>query len=148
MMPRKEKRKIGEGFVPLRHRLIESIAFKSLSGRAKIAYIYFLRDIRSGHQEEVVLTFGQAKKYGVCCSPSTFGKVKKELVMHGFLDPVDGGGLNVHAIFRVSDRWKWFENKGRFVVVEYKPGHGSKYFKTAMRDEKKKAEILKARYPK
>ena len=145
-MSRKSKR-LKDGFVGLPNNLIESEAYKSLSATAKLAFIYFLRDIRRGHQVEVTLTFGQAKKYGVCQSPSTFDKAKKRLVGNGLLDPVSGGGLNAPAIFRLSERWRLF-GTDRFEVVPYKTGHGSKYFKTAMEDEGKKKKVLDARYPK
>ncbi|MBT3509586.1 MAG: hypothetical protein HN472_08600 [Nitrospina sp.] len=143
----KKGKKIEGGFVPLPHRLIESEAYKLLSATAKIAYTYFLRDVRSGHQENVTLTFNQAKKYGVCQSPDTFSKAKKQLVENGLLDSVDGGGLNAPAIFKKSERWKQF-GSDRFKVVPYKPGFGSKYFKTAMADADKKKKVLNARYPK
>ena len=92
------------------------------------------------------LTFGQAQKYGVCNSPTTFSKVKKELVKHGLLDPVDGGGLNAPAVFELSERWRWF-NTDQFDEVPYKLGVGSKYFRTAMKDEMKRKKLLDARHP-
>ena len=143
----KKRKKIEGGFVPLSHKLIESGAYKTLSTTGKLAYIYFLRDIRNGHQEEVVLTFGQAKKYNVCQSPSTFGKAKKQLVGNGLLDPVDGGGLNSPAVFRRSERWRHFGTE-RYQQVPYKTGFGSKYFKDAMADETKKKKLVSARHPK
>lgn len=143
----RRRKKIEGPFVALLHRLIESEAYKSLSATAKLAYVYFLRDLRNGHQEDVTLTFGQAKKYRVCQSPSTFIKAKKQLVANGLLDPVDGGGLNAPAVFKLSRRWGWF-GRDQFEVVPYKTGLGSKYFKAAMADEKKKKKVLSARYPK
>jgi hypothetical protein len=143
----KRRKKIEGGFVALPHSLVESEAYKSLSATAKLAYTYFKRDVRSGHQENVTLTFGQAQKYGVCQSPSTFCKVKKQLVENGLLDPVDGGGLNAPAIFKLSRRWGWF-GRDQFEVVYYKSGFSSKYFETAMKDETRKKKVLDARYPK
>ena len=144
-MSRKGK-KIDGGFVALPHNLIESEAYKFLSAIAKLAYTYFKRDVRNGHQTEVVLTFGQAQKYGVCNSSTTFSKVKKELVKHGLLDHVDGGGLNAPAVFELSERWRQF-NTGQFNEVPYKLGVGSKYFRTAMKDETKRKRLLDARHP-
>ena len=143
----RRRKKIEGPFVALLHRLIESEAYKSLSATAKLAYVYFLRDLRNGHQEDVTLTFGQAKKYRVCQSPSTFIKAKKQLVENGLLDPVDGGGLNAPAVFKISGRWKWFD-RDLFQILPYKSGFSSKYFKTAMEDEDKKRKVLNARYPK
>ena len=141
----KKRKKIESPFVPLLHPLMESEAFKSMCGPAKVAYLYFLRDVRSGHQEEVILTFGQAKKYGVCKSPSTFDKAKKQLVKHGLLDPVDGGGLNFPAVFKKSSRWRLY-GTDRFKDAKYISGHGSKYFRDAMKDDKKRKMILNARH--
>ena len=143
----KSKNKVTGGFVMMPHNLIESDAYILLSTTAKLAYMYFKRDLRSGHQTNVTLTFGQAKKYRVCQSPDTFSKAKKGLVGNGLLDPVDGGGLNAPAIFDLSYRWKKF-GTDQFKAVPYKTGFGSKYFKTAMADEAKKKKVLKARYPK
>ena len=141
----RRKNKITGRFVPLRHQLIESAAFMSLSSTAKIAYIYFMHDIKNDYESEVILTLGQAKKYNVCRSPSTFDKAKRELVQNGLLDSIDGGGLNAPAIFKLSERWRLF-GLDNFKPVKYKRGHGSKYFKTAMRDEKLRAKILAARH--
>jgi hypothetical protein len=142
----KKRNKTDGGFVALPHNLIQSDAYKLLSSTAKIAFTYFKRDIRNKHQENVTLTFGQAKKYRVCQSPSTFGKAKMQLVENGLLDPVDGGGLNAPAIFRLSERWRFF-GSDRFKTVPYKLGIGSKYFKTAMKDVDKKKKVVNARHP-
>jgi hypothetical protein len=142
----KKRYKIDGPFVPLLHDLIQSDAYKLLSSTAKIAFTYFLRDKRSHQQEKVTLTFGQAKKYRVCQSPSTFGAAKMQLVENGLLDPVDGGGLNAPAIFRLSERWRFF-GTDRFKKVPYKLGIGSKYFKTAMKDVDKKKKVVNARHP-
>ena len=140
------KKKYSKGFVRLPHNLIESDAYKQLSATATRAFTYFRRDLKSGHQTEVVLTFGQAQKYGVCDSSTTFCKVKKELVKHGLLDPVDGGGLNAPAVFKLTERWRQF-NTDQFNEVPYKLGVGSKYFRTAMNDEMKRKKLLEARHP-
>ena len=94
----------------------------------------------------LIVFCGQAKKYGVCDSSTTFSKVKKELVKHGLLDHVDGGGLNAPAVFELSERWRWF-NTDQFDEVPYKLGVGSKYFRTAMKDETKRKRLLDARHP-
>ena len=140
------RKKYSKGFVALPHNLIESDAYKQLSAIATRAFTYFRRDLKSGHQTKVVLTFGQAQKYGVCNSSTTFSKVKKELVKHGLLDHVDGGGLNAAAVFELSERWRWF-NTDQFDEVPYKLGVGSKYFRTAMKDETKRKRLLDARHP-
>ena len=131
MSKKKKHKKIKGRFIPLSHNLVDSEAYKQLSAIATRAFTYFRRDLKSGHQTKVKLTFGQAQKYGVCNSSTTFSKVKKELVKHGLLDPFDGGGLNTPAVFELSERWQWF-NTDQFDEVPYKLGFGSKYFRTAM----------------
>jgi len=107
-MAKKKGPKIEGPFVAMEYRLLESEAFRSLSSTAKVAFIYFRRDKRNGHQTEVILTFPQAQKYGVCASPATFNRVKPELVEKGFLDPLKPGGLNQPSVFNLSDRWKFY----------------------------------------
>ena len=138
------KNKLGS-FVALGRPLLSSLAFTSLCSSAKIAYAYFLYDKKNNHQDQVILTFSQAKKFNVCRSQSTFTKIKKELVKHGFLDPLDGGGLNAPAIFKVSNRWNRYGNED-FKELKYQPGFGSKYFKDAMANPEKRQRIIQARH--
>ena len=93
----------------------------------------------------VTLTFRQSCKYNACKSPTTFAEAKRELVRNGLLDPVDGGGLNAPAVFKISNRWRLF-NTDQFREVAYKPGFGSKYFRDAMKDDEKRRKILRARH--
>ena len=146
-MAKKRGPKIDGRFVPMEHRLIDSEVFISLSKTAKIAFMYFRRDKKNGHQTEVILTFSQAQKYGICDSPTTFNKVKRELVQKGLLDQVEPGGLNQASIFDLSSRWKW-HGTPRFESVEYKPGVGSKYFRDIWKDENRRKNLIKARHGK
>jgi hypothetical protein len=134
-------------FVPLQRPLLNSPAYLSLSNSSKIAYTYFLYDKKNKHQDEVTLTFSQAKKFKACKSPSTFAKAKRELVKYGFLDPLDGGGLNAHAIFKLSLRWKRFGDDD-FKEIPYKPGVSSKYFKTCMANPEQRQKLIQARHGK
>ena len=138
------KKKLGS-FVPLGRPLLKSLAFTSLSSSAKIAYPYFLYDKKNDHQDEVVLTFSQAKNFKVCQSQSTFTKIKRELVQYGLLDPLDGGGLNAPAIFKISNRWNRYGDED-FKELKYQPGFGSKYFKDAMAIPEKRQRIIQARH--
>ena len=138
------KNKLGS-FVPLGRPLLSSLAFTSLCSSAKIAYAYFLYDKKNDHQDQVILTFSQAKKFNICRSQSTFTKIKKELVKHGFLDPLDGGGLNAPAIFKVSNRWNRYGNED-FKDLKYKPGFSSKFFKDAMANPEKRQRIIQSRH--
>ena len=74
------------------------------------------------------LLFSQAKNFKVCQSQSTFTKIKRELVQYGLLDPLDGGGLNAPAIFKVSNRWNRYGDED-FKELKYKSGFSSKFFK-------------------
>ncbi|CAI2719367.1 hypothetical protein [Nitrospina watsonii] len=146
-MPKKKRYPIDGGFVALPHNLVDSKAFQALTNNAKITYAYFKRDLKNGHQTTVTLTFEQARNYGICKSPSTFGKAKKELVAHGFLDPFIPGGLNEPSVFSLSERWrKWgtpdFEEKA------YQPGIGSKYFTAAWKNPERAQKLLQARHKK
>ena len=138
------KNKLGS-FVPLGRPLLSSLAFTSLCSSAKIAYPYFLYDKKNAHEDKVILTFSQAKKFNVCRSQSTFTKIKKELVKHGFLDPLDPGGLNAPAIFKVSYRWNRYGYED-FKELQYKPGFSSKFFKEAMANPEKRQRIIQARH--
>ena len=138
------KNKLGS-FVPLGRPLLKSLAFTSLSSSAKIAYPYFLYDKKNDHQDEVVLTFSQAKNFKVCQSQSTFTKIKRELVKYGLLDPLDGGGLNAPAIFKVSNRWKRYGDED-FKELKYQLGFSSKFFKEAMANPEKRQRIIQARH--
>ena len=140
----KKRKKLGS-FVPLGRPLLKSLAFTSLSSSAKIAYPYFLYDKKNDHQDEVVLTFSQAKNFKVCQSQSTFTKIKRELVQYGLLDPLDGGGLNAPAIFKISNRWNRYGDED-FKELKYQPGFSSKFFKDAMAIPEKRQRIIQARH--
>lgn len=149
-MARKKKirgPRIEGGFVAMEHRLLDSPPYRSLSSKAKILFMYFRRDKKNGHQTNVVLTFSQAKEYGICSSPSTFDKIKRELVEKGFLDPLEPGRLNQPAVFILSDRWKWYGTRV-FNNIDYQPGVGSKSFQGIWKDDNRRKDLLKARHRK
>lgn len=146
-MAKKKGPKIEGGFVYLQHILLDSEAFQTLSPVAKIAFWYFKRDIKNGHQTEVSLTYSQARNKGVCRSPSTFDRAKRELVEKGLLDPLEPGGLNQRAVFKLSYRWKRY-GQSKFEVMPYKTGVGSKYFQVIWKDTNKRENLIKARHRK
>lgn len=121
-------------FVMMTREILYSKAFRELSQSAKLAYIYFAIDQKSKEDKKVILTYGQAKEHGVCRSPSTFSKVKKELVHYGFLDPLKRGGLNEHSVFELSGRWinygevSSFNGKSKFIKKKVMLGFSPKYF--------------------
>ena len=143
-MGREKDKKRGH-YISLSRKLLKSEAFKTLGSTAKVTYLYFLLDKRVKGQEECILTFAQAKENGICSSPDTFDKAKRQIVDHGILDPLDGGGFNEPARFKYSERWEDFGTDS-FKKRKYKSGHGSKYFQILMKDEKKKEKIINARW--
>ena len=146
-MAKKKGNKIEGQFVPLPHNLLLSKAYMSLSNSEKVTLNYFLIDKKNYHQTQVILTFEQAKKYEVCQSPSTFLKSKQGLVDKGFIDTKEPGGLGKCSTFIISDRWKRY-GTNEYKKVLFKPGVGSKYFKTIWNDDTKRKNLLEARHRK
>lgn len=105
-----------------------------------------MSDIKNSHDKTVILTFSQAQKYGVCSSPTTFIEIKRELVKKGFLDPLEPGGLREPSKFILSYRWKQF-GTNLFEEIQLIPGVGYKYFQLAWKDEEKRNDLIKSRYP-
>ena len=146
-MKRSKGNKISGQFVPLPHNLLDSAAFKGLDNTSKVSLIYFQKDKKSSHQTQLILTYPQARHYGVCKSPATFNKSKKELVEKGFLDPDQPGGLGKCSVFKESMRWKNYGTKN-FVQMEFKPGCGSKYFQVIWKNKKASQRLMDARHKK
>jgi len=123
------KTKFEEGgrFIPLFHQVLQSEAYRALPTTARLAYSYFLMDIKNDEQEVVILTFPQSKKWGICKSSATFTNDKKELVAKGFLNPYKCGGNGVPSSFKLSRRWKRY-NKDGFKKIPFIGGISSKYF--------------------
>ena len=147
MANKKKRQKIEGQFVPLPYQLLDSLAYQSLGNSSKVGLIYFYKDRKNLHQEKVILTFPQAKKYGVCQSSTTFDSIKKELVEKGFLDSFEPGGLGKHSIFKISYRWKLY-GTNRFEKIHFEPGCGSKQFQVIWKDEMKRKNLLQARHGK
>jgi hypothetical protein len=146
-MANKKNQKIPGQFVPLQYELLNSLAFQNLSNSSKVGLIYFYKDRKNLHQVEVVLTFPQAKKYGVCKSSTTFDSIKKELVEKGFLDSYAPGGLGKHSTFKTTYRWKLY-GTAKFEKADFESGFGSKQFQVIWKDEKKRKNLLQVRHGK
>lgn len=145
VMSKRVKNKIRGRFFCVLHQLLDSKAFIELSPSAKACWLYFMKDKKTDHHPiRVVLTFNQAVKAGVCKSPNTFNKLKRELVAHGLLDQIEVGGLNKPAAFELSDRWEMYGTDD-FKEWTYKAGVGNKYFARAMKVPELKTELLEAR---
>src|SRR3990167_8683349 len=98
---------MGDGFVAFPNDLLSSLAVKSLSPSAFKAWVVFMRNSgKNGDPMLVSVSFKMVKDMEVCSSPTTFDKVKRELVAFGLLDQVSPGGLREMSVFKFSDRWK------------------------------------------
>lgn len=100
-------------FVPVTHQVLESKAFKALTGNAVRAYLYFMRictRVAKGKPDTATIfnfTYSEAVKLGFC--RRTFYNAIKDLIEHGFIDQVEVGGLrgagHSSSQFKLSDRW-------------------------------------------
>lgn len=100
-------------FVALTWEMLNSKAYKTLKYASAKALPYFLGKIKQNYRDPqryligFSFSYSEANKLGF--APATFSKVIQELVMKGFIDPVDKGGLRSdgksYNIFRLSKRW-------------------------------------------
>jgi len=100
-------------FVPLFHDELESTAYRTLTPSAAKLLPYFKRvctRATRGAPDETTLfgfTYKEAEKYGF--PDRTFTRAVKALVLHGFIDLVEQGGLRGagHSCskFKLSKRW-------------------------------------------
>jgi len=100
-------------FVPIRLDTLESFAYRELPPSAAKLYPYFLRTcvrvVRGAPNETTIFGFSytEAKKYGF--SEHTFIRAVKALILHGFIDLVEQGGLRGagHSCskYKLSKRW-------------------------------------------
>ena len=114
-------------FVPLEWKILNSKAFRSLSYASRAMLPYFIgktkQHIRSDSylKTEFSISYKEAVSYGY--ARKTYARVIEDLMRKGFIDPVDKGGLKGFGlscnVFRMSDRWKTFDEKD-FIHVEWK----------------------------
>lgn len=100
-------------FVPITHQMLESTAYKKLSGNAAKLLPYFIRSCvrcckgRPDTTTQFDFTYGEAVKQGF--ARRTFYSAMMQLVEHGFIDLVEIGGLrgvgHSNSKYRLSDRW-------------------------------------------
>ena len=117
-MPRKktkELNKISEPFVVITYGMINSKAYKELSGSALKALILCMRKVKTHHpldrfNFQFALTYPEAKKQGLC--HTSFCRGMKQLGKVGFIDFVVRGGMRYmgkkSSSYRLSQRWKKF----------------------------------------
>lgn len=97
--------------------MLNSKAYINLPQSAAKALPYFLGKVKKPffdperYLQIFELSYGEADRYGFACS--TFSNVIQALVRHGFIDPVDKGGLRSdgksYNKFRLSKRWENYE---------------------------------------
>lgn len=111
MSRRRQKNRLPP-FVPMLWDMLNHKAYHDLAPSAAKALPYFLGKIkRNGpdrYEEEFSFSYREAKKYGF--ASSTWSKVIQEVVKHGFVDPIDRGGLRGEgrscSKYSLSTRWK------------------------------------------
>lgn len=123
---------VGGPFVPILYDELESTAYRELPPSAAKLLPYFKRictKVTRGAPDETTLfgfTFSEAKKYGF--PVNTFGRAVKALVLHGFIDIVEVGGLRGagHSCskYKLSKRWVTFGGLG-WAIQAYKDAKNS-----------------------
>ncbi len=106
-------------FVPLFWQLLNSKAYKQLPPSAAKALPYFLGKVKRWHSdphrylEEFNFSYSEGQRFGFAFG--TFARVIRDLILFGFVDPVDKGGLRgerkSYNIFRLSKRWEGYGAK-------------------------------------
>lgn len=129
-MKRKTKKEdswIKGGFVATTFEMMDSRAYKKLTGFAIKALNLCMRKVKEMHCVErflviFSLTYPEARKQGFC--DVTFWRAMKQLQRVGFIDCVMKGGLRCDrktpSRYRLSQRWKVYD------TPEFKdlhPGH-------------------------
>jgi hypothetical protein len=107
-------------FIPIFHDELESTAYRTLTASAAKLLPYFkrtcVRACKGAPNETTIFgfTYSEAKKYGF--TEHTFIRSYKALVLHGFIDLVEQGGLRGagHSCskFKLSKRWVAFGGLG------------------------------------
>jgi hypothetical protein len=132
-MARKRKQEITKlpPFVALPWEIMNSAAYISMKHSARAVLPYFLGKPKVPFNRPQYLQTDFQFSYPEACrsgfARSTFSKAIKTLVSHGFVDPVDKGGLRGHgkscSRFKISRRWELYGKKA-FIQIsweEFKP---------------------------
>ena len=107
--------------------LLRSRAFLDLTPSSAKALPYFLGKVElpyrhpDRYKTEFSFSYTEAEILGF--APATFHKIISQLVLHGFIGPVDKGGLQgmgmTSSVFTLSWRWKDY-GKPDFTRVEWR----------------------------
>lgn len=122
----KKKEKIGEPFVAIPWRMLNSDAYKKLRPNSKGTLPYFLgkgREASVKGEPAFEFTYREASRYGF--ASKTFERVITDLVAKGFIDIRKHGGylengVRSHSEYKCSTRWELFGKKG-FVEKKRNP---------------------------
>jgi len=102
-----------KGFVAITFEMIDSKAFKNLTGSGLKALILLMRKNKEKHpidrfKYQFSFTYPEGKKEGIC--NASFCRGIKQLYRLGFIDIVIKGGLRgvskYPSYYRLSQRWK------------------------------------------
>jgi hypothetical protein len=101
-------------FVAMTWDMLNHKAYICLPAAARAMLPYCIGKVRAGvrdtahYSTNFIFPYSEAERYG--CARRTFFRVLESLVRHGFLDPVERGGLRgtglTSSTFRLSPRWK------------------------------------------
>ncbi len=101
-------------FVPLFWQILNGEAYKQLPPSAAKALPIFLGKVKRWHSyprrylEDFNFSYSEGQRFGFALA--TFARVIRDLILFGFVDPVDKGGLRgerkSYNIFRLSKRWE------------------------------------------
>jgi hypothetical protein len=113
-------------FVPLLWEMLNSKAYRDLNYASAKALPFFLGKVKTVYKDpqrysmDFSFSYSEGGRYGF--ASGTFSKIIKDLISHGFLDPVDKGGLRSdgksYNRFRLSQRWECFETTA-FEQIEW-----------------------------
>jgi hypothetical protein len=115
MIERFKRNKIHGGFVPITFEMINSKAYKKLSGSALKTLVLCMRKVKTHHPIDrfkfhFALTYPEARKQGLC--DTSFCRGLKLLQQIGFIDFILPGGMRFQkkasSVYRLSQRWEKF----------------------------------------
>ena len=99
--------------------VLKSKAFKSLSLSSKATYQYFIMSkTTETYPVYVKFQYRCAVEYGICASPATFVKIKKEFVEYGIMDQVETDDYKPTQWLKLSSRWRWYGSE-HFIFSAY-----------------------------
>lgn len=115
MKKKKKRNKIDGSFTVLENRLTDSLPWKGLPISAR--YLYFEIKKKWAGRDRAHIKFPHSEAKGFMAG-STFKIHRDKLIINGFIDLVDRGGLwGQEAVLALSDRWKKWGTKD-FIEVD------------------------------